>query len=279
MNSKERRRLKRNAHKADHDLAVGRQAAGVSTEWKDNLSTVMFWGLEPTEDYVNKLADLLGPDCGVHTTESFCQSEACSPTEIKTLLKRDWVVHNIQRVERGEEKAGLLPLIMVEGAGPFYTISLYSPTDVVRKECYWNMPNTNGLSYDDLVHLWRILGGPERVFLVEEQEFCDTVGCLLEQMEAHLKEHWVDHDIRAVLAGLEFVPEPTVILVCYQPGLVTWRLITLRDADARQQCIEINELSRLYVRDCCDPIEMMPGDADGRSEVLPGEGTNSISTL
>src|ERR1035437_9612373 len=176
MNSKERRRLKRNAHKTDHDLAAGRQAAGVSTEWKDNLSTVMFWGLEPTEDYVNKLADLLGPDCGVHTTESFCQSEACSPAEIKTFLKRDWVVHNIQRVERGEEKAGLLPLIMVEGAGPFYTISLYSPTADVRKECYPRMPNTNGLSYDNLVQLSRILGGPEHVVLVEEQEFCDTVG-------------------------------------------------------------------------------------------------------
>src|ERR1019366_7739181 len=96
----------------------------------------------------------------------------------------------------------------------FDTVSLYSPTDVVRKQCYPNMPNTNGLSYDDLVHLWRILGGPERVSLVEEQEFCDTVGCLLEQIDAHLKEHWVDYDIRAVLAGLEFVPEPTVVLVC-----------------------------------------------------------------
>src|ERR1039458_5710654 len=279
MNSKERRRLKRDAHKADHGLAAGRQVAGVSTEWKDNLPTVFIFGVESVEEYANRLADLLGPDCGIHTTESFCQSEACSPAEIKTLLKRDWVVHNIQRVERGEEKAGLLPLIMVEGAGPIYAISLYSPTDVVRKECYAHMPNTNGLSYDDLVHLWRILGGPDQVFLVEEKELCETVQCAPEQMEEHLKEHWVEHDIRAVLAGLEVVPEPTVVFVCYQPGLVTWRLITQRDAGARQQCIEINELSRMYVRDCCDPIEMMPGDAEGRSEVLPGEGSNPISTL
>jgi hypothetical protein len=210
---------------------------------------VFIFGVEGVEEYVNKLADLLGPDCGVHTTESFCQSEACSPAEIKTLLKRDWVVHNIQRVERGEEKAGLLPLIMVEGAGPFYTVSLYSPTDVVRKECYPNMPNTNGLSYDDLVHLWRILGGPDHVVLVEEQEFCDTVGCSFEQIEEHLKEHWVGHDISAVLDGQEFVPEPTVLLVRYQPSLLTWHLITLRDAEARQHCLEINELSRLYEQD------------------------------
>ena len=249
MNSKERRRQKRRTDGTDHGKAPNNN--GDASQWSrtTDLATVGFWGWEAAEEYANRLADLLGPDCGVHTTESFCQSEACSPAEIKTLLKRDWVVHNIQRVERGEEKAGLLPLIMVEGAGPIYAISLYSPTDVVRKECYAHMPNTNGLSYDDLVHLWSILGGPERVFLVEEQEFCDTVGCLLEQMEAHLKQHWVDHDIRAVLAGLEFVPEPTVVLVCYQPSLVTWRLITLRDADARQQCIEINELSRLYGSD------------------------------
>ena len=249
MNSKERRRQKRRADGTDHGKAPN--SSGGTTQWSQatNLPTVFIFGVEGVEDYVNKLADSLGPDCGVHTTESFCQSEACSPAEIKTLLKRDWVVHNIQRVERGEEKAGLLPLIMVEGAGPFYTISLYSPTDVVRKECYPQMPNTNGLSYDNLVHLWRILGGPERVFLVEEQEFCDTVGCLLEQMEAHLKEHWVDHDIRAVLAGLEVVPGPTVVLVCYRNWLVTWRLITQRDAGARQQCIEINQLSRLYRSD------------------------------
>src|ERR1035441_7462117 len=249
MNSKERRRQKRRTDGTDHGKALNNH--GDASQWSrtTDLATVRFWGWEAAEEYANRLADLLGPDCGVHTTESFCQSEACSPAEIKTLLKRDWVVHNIQRVERGEEKAGLLPLIMVEGAGPFYTVSLYSPTDVVRKECYPNMPNTNGLSYDDLVHLWRILGGPDHVVLVEEQEFCDTVGCSFEQIEEHLKEHWVDHDIRAVLAGLEFVPEPTVFLVCYQPGLVTWRLITLRDADARQQCIEINELTRLYGSD------------------------------
>ena len=279
MNSKERRRQKRRADGTDHSKATNNN--GGATQWSQatNLPTVFIFGVEGVEDYVNKLADLLGPDCGVHTTESFCQSEACSPAEIKTLLKRDWVVHNIQRVERGEEKAGLLPLIMVEGAGPIYAISLYSPTDVVRKECYAHMPNTNGLSYDDLVHLWRILGGPDQVFLVEEKELCETVQCAPEQMEEHLKEHWVEHDIRAVLAGLEVVPEPTVVFVCYQPGLVTWRLITQRDAGARQQCIEINELSRMYVRDCCDPIEMMPGDAEGRSEVLPGEGSNPISTL
>src|ERR1039457_182578 len=241
MNSKERRRQKRRADGTDHGKAPN--SSGGTTQWSQatNLPTVFIFGVEGVEDYVNKLADLLGPDCGVHTTESFCQSEACSPAEIKTLLKRDWVVHNIQRVERGEEKAGLLPLIMVEGAGPIYTISLYSPTDVVRKECYGHMPNTNGLSYDDLVQLSRILGGPDQVFLVEEKELCETVQCAPEQMEEHLKEHWVEHDIRAVLAGREFVPEPIVVLVSYRNWLVTWRLITQRDACARQQCIEINE--------------------------------------
>lgn len=68
-------------------------------------------------------------------------------------------------------------------------------------------------------------------------------------MKEHLKEHWVEHDISAVLAGLEFVPEPTVLLVCYQPSLVTWHLITQRDAEARRRCLEINELSRLYEQD------------------------------
>jgi hypothetical protein len=257
MNSRERRRQKRRTDGTDHGRAPN--SSGGTTQWSQatNLPTVFIFGVEGVEDYVNKLADSLGPDCGVHTTESFCQSEACSPAEMKILLKRDWVAHNIQRVERGEEKVGLLPLVLVEGAGPFYTISLYSPTADVRKECYPRMPNTNGLSYDDLVHLWRILGGPERVFLVEEQEFCDTAGCLLEQMEAHLKQHWVDHDIRAVLAGLEFVPEPTVVLVCYQPSLLTWHLITQRDAEARQHCLELNELSKLYEQDS-DKAELDP---------------------
>ena len=279
MNSKERRRQKRKAAGTDHGKAPNSNSGANQWSQATNLPTVFIFGVEGVEDYVNKLADLLSPDCGVHTTESFCQSEACSPAEIKTFLKRDWVVHNIQRVERGEEKAGLLPLIMVEGAGPFYTISLYSPTDVVRKECYAHMPNTNGLSYDNLVQLSRILGGPEHVVLVEEQEFCDTVGCSLEQIEEHLKEHWVVHDISAVLDGQEFVPEPTVLLVRYQPSLLTWHLITQRDAEARQHCLEINELSRLYEQDCCDPIEMMPGDAEGRSEVLPDEGSDPRSTL
>jgi hypothetical protein len=42
-------------------------------------------------------------------------------------------------------------------------------------------------------------------------------------MKEHLKEHWVEHDISAVLAGLEVVPEPTVVFVCYQPGLALQR--------------------------------------------------------
>src|ERR1017187_3789124 len=187
MNSKERRRQKRKAAGTDHGKAPNSNSGANQWSQATNLPTVFIFGVEGVEDYVNKLADLLSPDCGVHTTESFCQSEACSPAEIKTFLKRDWVVHNIQRVERGEEKAGLLPLIVVEGAGPFYTVSLYSPTDVVRKECYAHMPNTNGLSHNDLSQLSRILGGPEHAVLVEEQEFCDTVGCSLEQIEEHLK--------------------------------------------------------------------------------------------
>src|ERR1035441_6804650 len=139
MNSKERRRLKRKAAGTDQGKAPN--SSGGATQWSQatNLPTVRFWGWEAAEEYANRLADLLGPDCGVHTTDSFCQSEACSPAETKTILNSDWVLHNIQRVERGEEKAGLLPLIMVEGAGPIYTISLYSPTDVVRKECYGHM--------------------------------------------------------------------------------------------------------------------------------------------
>src|ERR1035437_4478249 len=279
MNSKEHRRQKRRTDRTDHGKSPNSNSGATQWSRATNLPTVRFWGWEAAEEYANRLADLLGPDCGVHTTESFCESEACSPAEMKNLLTRDWVVYNIQRVESGAEKAGLLPLIMVEGAGPIYTISLYSPTDVVRKECYAHMPNTNGLSYTDLAQLSRILGGPEHVFLLEEQEFCDTVGCSLEQMKEHLKEHWVEHDLSAVLDGQEFVPEPTVLLVRYQPSPLTWHLITQRDAEARQHCLEINELSRLYEQDCCDPIEMMPGDAEGRSEVLPDEGSDPRSTL
>jgi hypothetical protein len=168
---------------------------------------------------------------------------------MQAVLNRDWALLNIQKVERYEEKAGVLPLILIEGTGNVFSLSLYSPTDEVRKQCYSNMPNTNGLSYDDLADLSRILGGPDQVFLVEEQEFCDTVQCAPEGMEEHLRGHWVEHDIRAVLAGREFVPQPTVVLVCYRNWLVTWRLITQRDASARQQCHEINELSRLYRSD------------------------------
>ena len=93
--------------------------------------------------------------------------------------------------------------------------------------------------------LSRILD-PDQTALVEEEELCDTVQCLPEQIEEHLKEHWVEHDIRVVLAGLEFVPQPTVLLVRYRDGLVTWRLITQRDRHARQRCLEVNELSRLF---------------------------------
>jgi hypothetical protein len=165
---------------------------------------------------------------------------------MRTVLDRDWVLLNIQKVERDEEKAGVLPLILIEGTGNIFSLSLYSPTDDVRKQCYPNMPNTNGLSYDELANLSRILGGPDQVFLVEEQEFCETVQCEPDQMEEHLRDHWVEHAIRKVLAGLEFVPQPTVVLVSYRNWQVTWRLITQRDAGARQQCIELNELSRLY---------------------------------
>ena len=279
MNSKERRRLKRKAAGTDQGKAPN--STGGATQWSQatNLPTVRFWGWDAAEEYANRLADLFGPDCGVHTAETFCQSNGCSAEEMRTVLDRDWALLNIQKVERGEAVGGVLPLVLIEGTGNIFSLSLYSPTADVRKQCYPNMPNTNGLTYEELANMSRILGGPDQVFLVEEKELCETVQCAPEQMEEHLKEHWVEHDIRAVLAGLEVVPEPTVVFVCYQPGLVTWRLITQRDAGARQQCIEINELSRMYGRDCCDPIEMMPGDAEGRSEVLPGEGSNPISTL
>lgn len=249
MNSKERRRQKRRADGTDHGKAPN--SSGGTTQWSQatNLPTVRFWGWDAAEEYANRLADLLGPDCGVHTAKTFCQSNGCSAEEMRTVLDRDWVLLNIQKVERGEEKAGVLPLILIEGTGNIFSLSLYSPTADVRKDCYPKMPNTNGLSDDELANLSRILGGPDQVFSVEEQEFCETVRCAPEQMEKHLKEHWIEHDIRTVLAGLEFVPQPTVVLVSCREGLVTWRLITQRDAGARQQCIEINELSSLYGSD------------------------------
>src|ERR1035438_4216418 len=82
MNSKELRRQKRRADGTDHGRAP--DSSGGTTQWSQatNLPTVFIFGVEGVEDYVNKLADSLGPDCGVHTTESFCQSEACSPAEI-----------------------------------------------------------------------------------------------------------------------------------------------------------------------------------------------------
>ena len=209
------------------------------------LPTVSFWGEDAAFEYVDKLTAILGPDCGSHTTATFCQSNQCSPQEMTALLKRDWVVHNIRKVERGEEKAGMLPLVLIQNTGNYYSVSLYSPTRKVRKECYPNMPNTNGLTGQQLEELSRILGR-DQYFLVEEDEFRNTVECQAEHIEEHLEEHWIEHDIRAVLAGLEFVPQPTVVLVQYHNELVTWHLITLRDDDARQHCIEINELSRLY---------------------------------
>lgn len=249
MNSKERRRLKRKAAGTDQGKAPN--SSGGATQWSQatNLPTVRFWGWEAAEEYATRLADLLGPDCGVHTAETFCRSNGCSAEEMQAVLNRDWALLNIQKVERGEAVGGVLPLILIEGTGNIFSLSLYSPTADVRKQCYPNMPNTNGLTYEELANMSRILGGPDQVFLVEEQEFCETVQCAPEQMEKHLKEHWIEHDIRTVLAGLEFVPQPTVVLVSCREGLVTWRLITQRDAGARQQCIEINELSSLYGSD------------------------------
>jgi hypothetical protein len=249
MNSKERRRLKRKAAGTDQGKATNNN--GGATQWSRTITlpTVRFWGWAAAEEYANTLADLLGPDCGVHTAETFCQSNGCSAEEMQAVLNRDWALLNIQKVERSEENAGVLPLILIEGTGNICSLSLYSPTDEVRKQCYSNMPNTNGLSYDELADLSRILGGPDQVFLVEEQEFCETVQCEPDQVEEHLRDQWVEHDIQAVLAGREFVPQPTVVLVCYRNWLVTWRLITQRDAGARQQCLEINELSRLYRSD------------------------------
>jgi hypothetical protein len=207
------------------------------TQARNNLPTISFWGEDAAFEYVDKLTAILGPDGDSHTTQTFCQSNQCSPQEMTALLKRDWVVHNIQKVERGEEKAGLLPLVLIQSAGNYYSVSLYSPTRKVRKECYPNMPNTNELTYQQLEELSRILGR-EQFYLVEEDEFCNTVECQLEHIEEHIDEYWVDHDIRAVLAGLEFVPQPTVVLVRYRDELVTWRVITLRDADARRRCLE-----------------------------------------
>ena len=249
MNSKERRRQKRRSAGTDHGKAP--KSSGGATQWSQatNLPTVRFWGWDAAEEYANRLADRLGPDCGVHTADSFCQSNGCSAEEMRTVLDRDWGLLNIQKVERDEEKAGVLPLILIKNTGNIFSLNLYSPTADVRKDCYPKMPNTNGLTYDDLANLSRILGGPDQVFLVEEEEFCETVQCAPEEMEEHLREHWVEHDIRAVLAGREFVPEPIVVLVSYRNWLVTWRLITQRDVGARQQCLEINELSRLYRSD------------------------------
>src|ERR1039457_1996602 len=113
MNFKERRRQKRRANGTDHGKAPN--SSGGTTQWSQatSLPTVFIFGVEGVEDYVNKLADSLGPDCGVHTTESFCQSEGCISGEMKILLKRAWVSHNSQRVECGEENVGLLPLVLV----------------------------------------------------------------------------------------------------------------------------------------------------------------------
>lgn len=247
--SKERRCLKCKAAGTDHGKAP--KSSGDETQWSQatNLPTVRFWGWDAAEEYANRLADLLGPDCGVHTADTFCRSNGCSAEEMRTVLDRDWVLLNIQRIERSEENAGVLPLILIEGTANIFSLSLYSPTADVRKDCYPKMPNTNGLTHEELVTLSRILGVPDQVFCVEEEEFCDTVQCAPEEMEEHLREHWVEHDIRAVLAGREFVSQLTVVLVCYSNWLVTWRLITQRAASARQQCLEINELGRLYRSD------------------------------
>ena len=243
MNSKKRWKLDRNRIA---DGGAPQQGHPDLMEWKNNLPRVTFWGANAAEEYVEKMTVILGPHCGVHTAESFCQSNGCTPDEMDTLLDRDYVLHNIQKVERGEEKTGLLPLILIQNHHNIFSISLYSPTSALRKECYPPMPNTNGLTQEDLRKLSQILGNPSQVFLVEEEEFCRTVECAPAQVEEHLREHWVEHDIWAVLAGLEFVPEPTVVLVSFRDGLVTWRLITQRDPEARQQCFEINELSKLY---------------------------------
>src|ERR1035438_2179406 len=106
MNSKERRRQKRKAAGADHGKATNNN--GDVTQWSrtTNLPTVRFWGWEAAEEYANRLADLLGPDCGVHTAETFCQSNGCSTEEMRTVLNRDWVLLNIQKVERGEAVGG-----------------------------------------------------------------------------------------------------------------------------------------------------------------------------
>src|ERR1035437_1905940 len=77
INSKERRRLKRKAAGTDQGKAPN--SSGGATQWSQatNLPTVRFWGWEAAEEYATRLADLLGPDCGVHTAETFCRSNGC----------------------------------------------------------------------------------------------------------------------------------------------------------------------------------------------------------
>ena len=65
MNSKERRRQKRKAAGTDQGKAPN--SGGDASQWSrtTDLATVRFWGWEAAEEYANRLADLLGPDCGV----------------------------------------------------------------------------------------------------------------------------------------------------------------------------------------------------------------------
>lgn len=80
------------------------------------------------------------------------------------------------------------------------------------------------LSDEDKERLSVALGGPGAFSMFEESEFIAQSGCPPEELERWLESCWLQHDIRAVLGGLEKVGPQPLLLVGFEDQYATVRL-------------------------------------------------------
>lgn len=103
-----------------------------------------------------------------------------------------------------------------------------------------------------MAKLLEVLGGPDKVSICEESEFCVQSLCPPSEMEDWLKESWIEYDISAVLAGSQIVAPNPIVLVNQSDEFFAVRLFSSSEALDRdcterdREDAEISELNRLY---------------------------------
>jgi hypothetical protein len=120
MNSKERRKIKRQA------LNPIEKRWREFEEEKANRPEVMLFGAGHAAEYAHVLWALLGDQTNIGPLSFLAQCSGESEEEVRIQIAVNHHRCHIQRVERGEDPIPEFPLVLIDIRGDFYTFTLYA---------------------------------------------------------------------------------------------------------------------------------------------------------